>query len=153
MVGSEHAGPDHPEAPPARVLPSKGSRSTASPGTSGLAGEGAVRRDGARANRRIADPKTSTAHIAVCMRPLAANGVAERTARLGHAGIRKLRYAPPERSSRDAVDVVEVHDAVAGNTIPLRSELEFGNEVPLCPRQRRHGYGSDAICDWIPRQH
>jgi hypothetical protein len=51
------------------------------------------------------------------------------------------------------VDVVEVHDAVTWYAVPLGGELEFGNQIRLCSRQRGDGYSPDPIGNRIPREH
>jgi hypothetical protein len=62
---------------------------------------------------------------------LAADGVPEGTAGLGHARLGKRRHPSTERSPRERVDVVEVHNAIGRNPIKLSGEGKFRHEIPL----------------------
>jgi hypothetical protein len=68
----------------------------------------------------------------------AARGVAKCSARLGHAPGGELRYGTSKARSGDRVKVVEVHNAVARNSVVCCGEKQLGDQTPAGPGESRY---------------
>ena len=68
----------------------------------------------------------------------------------GAAGLRQPTwvqggYGAPKAVARQRVDVVEIHDAVGWDAVPVGGQLDLGDEASASPGERGHNDRADPV--------